>query len=86
MVCWEWSLTHSIIIPTDQVEAGGLATVGINYKELGKQTGLMAAKILDGDAEPATTPVESAANLELVVNKEMAEALGIDPDSIKEPA
>ncbi|EOH95983.1 ABC transporter substrate-binding protein [Enterococcus pallens] len=71
---------------TDQVEAGGLATVGIDYKKLGKQTGLMAAKILDGDAEPATTPVESADSLELVVNKDMAEALGIDPESIKEPA
>lgn len=46
----------------------------------------MAAKILDGDAEPATMPVESADSLELVVNKEMAKDLGIDPDSIKEPA
>ncbi len=46
----------------------------------------MAAKILDGDAETATTPVESAQNLELVVNEEMAKALDIDPASIKEPA
>ncbi|MBO1304635.1 ABC transporter substrate-binding protein [Enterococcus sp. 669A] len=71
---------------TDQIDGGGLATIGINYKELGKQTGLMAAKILDGDAETATTPVESAANLELVINEDMAEALDIDPASIKEPA
>ncbi|GCF94598.1 ABC transporter ATP-binding protein [Enterococcus florum] len=70
---------------TDQVEGGGLATVGINYKSLGVQTGKMAAKILDGDAQPADMPVEKSENLELVVNKEMAEALGIDPDSIKEP-
>ncbi|OJG45344.1 ABC transporter substrate-binding protein [Enterococcus hermanniensis] len=69
---------------TDQVKDGGLATVGIDYEALGKQTGKMAAKILDGDAEPATMPVESADNLELVVNKDMATALGIDPDSIKE--
>ncbi|MGM0214252.1 ABC transporter substrate-binding protein [Enterococcus sp. AZ109] len=71
---------------TDQIDGGGLATIGINYKELGKQTGLMAAKILDGDAETATTPVESASNLELVINEDMAEALEIDPASIKEPA
>lgn len=70
---------------TDQVNDGGLATVGIDYKALGKQTGKMAAKILDGDAKPADTPVESADALKLVVNKEMAKALGIDPDSIKEP-
>ena len=70
---------------TEQIDGGGLATVGIDYKSLGKQTGKMAAKILDGDAKPADTPVESADTLKLVVNKEMAEALGIDPDSIKEP-
>ena len=45
----------------------------------------MAAKILDGDAKPEDTPVESADTLKLVVNKDMAEALGIDPESIKEP-
>lgn len=70
---------------TDQVDGGGLATVGIDYKSLGKQTGKMAAKILDGDAKPADMPVESADSLKLVVNKDMAEALGIDPNSIKEP-
>ena len=70
---------------TEQIDGGGLATVGIDYKSLGKQTGKMAAKILDGDAKPEDTPVESADTLKLVVNKEMAEALGIDPDSIKEP-
>ncbi|MDT2613363.1 ABC transporter substrate-binding protein [Enterococcus dongliensis] len=70
---------------TEQIDSGGLATVGIDYKSLGKQTGKMAAKILDGDAKPADTPVESADTLKLVVNKEMAAALGIDPASIKEP-
>ncbi|MGO3729016.1 ABC transporter substrate-binding protein [Enterococcus viikkiensis] len=70
---------------TEQIDDGGLATVGIDYKALGKQTGKMAAKILDGDAKPADTPVESADTLKLVVNKDMAKALGIDPDSIKEP-
>ncbi len=70
---------------TEQINEGGLATVGIDYEALGKQTGKMAAKILDGDAKPADTPVESADTLKLVVNKDMAKALGIDPDSIKEP-
>lgn len=70
---------------TEQIDDGGLATVGIDYKALGKQTGKMAAKILDGDAKPADTPVECADTLKLVVNKDMAKALGIDPDSIKEP-
>ncbi|MBV7391944.1 MULTISPECIES: ABC transporter substrate-binding protein [Enterococcus] len=70
---------------TEQIDTGGLATVGINYESLGEQTGKMAAKILDGDATPADMPVEESDNLELVVNKDMAEALGIDPETIKEP-
>lgn len=69
----------------EQVDDGALATYGIDYKSLGIQTGKLAAKILDGDAEPATTPVETADNLELVVNEEMAAVLGIDPASITAP-
>lgn len=75
------------IVPAsiDQVKEGGLATIGIDYHSLGKQTGVMAAKILKGDAEPATMPVESADELELYVNEDMAAVLGIDPDSIQTP-
>lgn len=69
----------------EQVEEGGLATVGIDYKSLGKQTGVMAAKILKGEATPADMPVEKAKEFDLYVNKDMAEALDIDPDSIKAP-
>lgn len=69
----------------EQVEGGALATYGIDYASLGKQTGTMAAKILDGDADPSDMPVEEADELKLYVNKEMAQALDIDPESIKEP-
>ncbi|WEV39699.1 ABC transporter substrate-binding protein [Lactobacillus sp. ESL0681] len=69
----------------DQVKTGGLATIGIDYKALGKQTGKMAAKILSGKAKPKDMPVEKADNLKLVVNKDMAKALKIDPKSIKAP-
>lgn len=70
---------------TDQVKTGGLASIGIDYESLGEQTGKMAAKILKGKAKPADMPVEKANELKLVVNKEMAKALGIDPKSIKAP-
>ncbi|MCO6528448.1 MAG: ABC transporter substrate-binding protein [Lactobacillus sp.] len=70
---------------TDQIKQGGLASIGIDYEELGKQTGKMAAKILDGKAKPSDMPVEKANQLNLVVNKEMAKALGINPKSIKAP-
>ena len=70
---------------TDQVKAGGLATYGIDYYELGRQTGEMALEIIEEGADPATMPVQSSEVLDLVVNEEVAEALGIDPKSIKIP-
>ena len=39
----------TIVGEQGMVEAGGLATYGINYYELGKQTGAMAALILKGE-------------------------------------
>lgn len=57
---------------------GGLATVGLNYYELGKQTGAQAAKILKGEATPATTPVEYAKVSDIItINEKTAKALGI---------
>lgn len=67
---------------TDQVEAGGLATYGINYESLGRQTAQMALEIIEKDASPETMAVEMSDELELFVNEDMADALGIDPDSI----
>ena len=45
----------------------------------------MAAEILDGKKKPAEMPVQSAEEFTLVVNEEMAQALGIDKASIKQP-
>lgn len=66
----------------DQVEDGGLATYSLNYYELGRQTADMAIRVIEGE-DPATMPIEQAQELELFVNEDMAEALGIDPDSIQ---
>lgn len=65
-----------------QVENGGLATYGISYEELGRQTARMALEIIQNDASPQTLAVETSDNLELTINEKMAEALGIDPNSI----
>lgn len=65
-----------------QVENGGLATYGISYEELGRQTARMALEIIQNDATPQTLAVQTSENLELAINEEMADALGIDPDSI----
>ena len=62
------------------VSSGGFATYGIDYYELGKATAAMADKILKGEAEPASMPVEyqtDEAILEVAINKTTADALGI---------
>ena len=69
----------------EQVENGALATYGIDYFSLGKMTGKMAAEILDSTKKPADMPVQFAEEFTLVVNEEMASALGIDKESIKQP-
>ena len=68
------------------VEAGGLASLSINYEELGRRAGEMAVRILTEGAEPAAMPIESmgAAECDLVYNGQTAEALGIDVTSLVE--
>ena len=67
----------------DHTAQGGLATYGIDYTSLGRQTGQMAVDILQNGTAPSDIPVETAENLELFVNEDMANALGIDPESIQ---
>lgn len=58
-------------------KAGGLATYGINYYELGKQTARMAVRILKGESNPAEMPIEYLDTCDFLVNEETAKALGI---------
>ncbi len=68
------------------VEGGAVTTYGIDYTKLGHQTGEMAIKILEG-ADPATTPVETPAELSYVVNPGAAERMGVEiPKSILDDA
>lgn len=57
------------------VQAGGLATLGINYHDLGYQTGLMAIRVLNGE-DISTMPIESAAKMDYTFNSTYAEAIG----------
>lgn len=69
-----------------QVENGALATEGINYKDLGYQTGKMAAEILNGK-KPQDMPIKSTEKFDLIINKDILEKLGIElPESIKDRA
>lgn len=62
----------------DSVERGGLATWGIDYRDLGYQTGLMALKVLQEDADPADMAIETLDDIKLIVNLDAAARMGID--------
>lgn len=62
------------------VDAGGLATYGIDYYQLGYMAGEQAIDILVNGADISQMPIGylSADRCELKVNQETADALGID--------
>ncbi|SDQ09728.1 putative ABC transport system substrate-binding protein [Carnobacterium viridans] len=69
------------------VEEGGLATVGLDQYELGRLTGEMVVAILNGDADPSTTPIRYLDQGNIIINEEKAEQLGITiPTQVLEKA
>lgn len=54
----------------------GVATLSISYYDLGKTTGQMAAKILKGEADIATMPIEYT-SVTKKYNPDICEALGL---------
>lgn len=77
------SKTPVICGESGMVVNGGLATLGINYTDLGYQTGLMAIKILKGEAKPATMPIESASKFDFAINGDVANEIGLKiPDDL----
>jgi putative ABC transport system substrate-binding protein len=62
------------------VRAGGTATYGFSYYQLGYNAGLMAAQILSGEGDPATMPVQYMAEEDCVpiVNTDAVAELGIE--------
>ena len=71
---------------TAMVEAGGLGSVVVDQHDLGVATGKMAAKILKGQ-KPGDTPVEIFTDGKSVINKKVAEELGITiPEAVLKEA
>ncbi len=64
----------------EQVKSGCVASMGIEYVELGRQTGAMAAKILKGEATASKMPFISATKAELYVNTAAAGQIGMELD------
>ncbi len=58
------------------VKDGGLATYGINYTILGKETAAMAADILNGK-KAGDIPVKTMTDMDIYLNKKTADAIGV---------
>lgn len=58
------------------VEQGALATVGIDYYQLGRQTADMALRVLQGE-NPAEMSIEYQNEINLVVNLSAAQRMGV---------
>src|SRR5690554_2550772 len=71
---------------TSSVERGALASLGFSYYDMGRQTGGLIARILEGE-DPGDIPVGSVENLELVLNRGAAARFGYEiPDTFLEQA
>lgn len=67
-----------IAAEADSVVRGAVATYGIDYSQLGYQAGEMAIRILVDGEDPAAMAVETQSDLELTINPDAAEAMGLE--------
>lgn len=71
----------------EQIKSGCIAAMGLDYKKLGKQTGIMAAKVLKGEEKVGQMPYESIEEASLYINEEVAKNLNISvSDKLRESA
>lgn len=61
----------------EQVKLGCVASAGIDYIKLGKQTGAMAAKVLKGEAKASEIKYETISEYGIYTNTFAANAIGI---------
>ena len=75
-----------IVGESGQVEAGGLATYGIDYYQLGYMAGEMAVDILVNGTDPAEMPIGylPTEKYELTINEDMAAKVGVDVSSLQQ--
>ncbi|MBQ5399921.1 MAG: ABC transporter substrate-binding protein [Treponema sp.] len=63
------------------VQSGGLATYGLNYYELGKQTAAMAVEIIKNGTKPGDMPIQYLSVCDFSYNPETASLIGVDLSS-----
>lgn len=71
----------------EQVKLGCVASAGIDYIELGKQAGQLAAKILKGEATCEQLPYETVSEYGIYINSEALALMNIElPAQVSEKA
>ena len=71
---------------TDSVERGAIAALSFDYYDVGRQTGVMVTKVLQGNSA-GDLAVEFVQDLKLSINPTAAEAMGVElPDAVVEKA
>ena len=60
----------------DSVKRGAIAALGVNYRDLGRQTGRLVVRILEGEA-PGNIKTETSSNLQLFLNEAAAKKQGV---------
>jgi putative ABC transport system substrate-binding protein len=72
---------------TDSVKRGAIAALGIDYSDLGRQTGKVVLRILKGE-KPGMIASETSNKLQLFVNPGAAQKQGValSPDLLKDAA
>lgn len=79
------SKTPVICGEENMVLSGGLATLGINYYKLGYLTGQMAVRLLEGEAEISSMPIEALKEFDYVINGAVAQEIGLTiPEDLKQ--
>ncbi len=69
------------------VKSGCVASMGLDYVALGRQTGAMAAKVLKGEAKASEMPFEVISGASLYLNTAAAEKIGLAiPEEMKNEA
>ncbi|MBQ3671285.1 MAG: ABC transporter substrate-binding protein [Treponema sp.] len=67
----------TIVGEDGMVQSGGLATYGIDYYELGRQTARMAVDVLQGKKAPKDMPIQYLEKCEFSYNKDTLAKLGM---------
>lgn len=74
--CRQHSIPFFATVPS-ALEHGALATVGLDFRQLGRETAHLALEALEGGS-PGSIPIRLSANPEITINGLVADELGLD--------